>query len=847
MDRPASSYVAAVLLFLLLRPLLCASDDRLVLGKALSPGTPLVSDGGAFALGFFSPPNSDSSSLYLGIWYNNIPKLTVVWVADQAAPITGDHLSSTPPGTLALTNASNLVLSDATGRVLWTTNVTADDAVASPSSSSSPMAVLQNTGNLVVRSPNGTALWQSFEHPGDAYLPNMKIGIVYRTHYGVRLVSWKGPADPSPGSFTFGADPDRPLELVIWNGTRVHWRNSPWEGYMVDSNYQKGGGRSAIYRAVYNSDEEIYAAYTLSDGAPPMQYRLSYSGDLELQSWSNDSSAWVTIIRYPTRACSAFGYCGAFGYCDNSTDAAVPACRCVEGFEPASGAGWSRSDFSRGCRRKEPVRCADGFAAVPNMKLPYGYTLVANRSLEECAAGCSRDCSCVAYAYANLSTSATKRDPTRCLVWTGELIDMEKVVGTWGDFGETLYLRLAGVGAGRGARKNVVKFAVPVLLASVLIPMCIFICFPKFKEMLKKINGENSKRRAMRVLSISDELGHEIPAQDLEFPFMRYNDILIATDNFSEASMIGKGGFGKVYKGVLGCREVAVKRLSIGSKQGLVEFRNEVLLIAKLQHRNLVRLIGCCMEGDEKLLVYEYLPNKSLDATLFSSTRKLVLDWSMRFKIIKGVARGLLYLHQDSRLTIIHRDLKSSNILLDATMNPKISDFGMARIFGDNQEQANTKRVVGTYGYMAPEYAMEGIFSVKSDVYSFGVLLLEIVSGVRISSTDYIEDFPNLIVYAWNLWHDGKAETMIDSCVVSGCIVDEAMLCIHVALLCVQENLNDRPTMSSVVRILDNGSKSLQAPNRPAYFAERNNEAEQTGDSAKNSNNTVTLTVLEGR
>ncbi|RCV12830.1 hypothetical protein SETIT_2G299300v2 [Setaria italica] len=738
MDRPASSYVAAVLLFLLLRPLLCASDDRLVLGKALSPGTPLVSDGGAFALGFFSPPNSDSSSLYLGIWYNNIPKLTVVWVADQAAPITGDHLSSTPPGTLALTNASNLVLSDATGRVLWTTNVTADDAVASPSSSSSPMAVLQNTGNLVVRSPNGTALWQSFEHPGDAYLPNMKIGIVYRTHYGVRLVSWKGPADPSPGSFTFGADPDRPLELVIWNGTRVHWRNSPWEGYMVDSNYQKGGGRSAIYRAVYNSDEEIYAAYTLSDGAPPMH-------------------------------------------------------------------------------------------------------------LEECAAGCSRDCSCVAYAYANLSTSATKRDPTRCLVWTGELIDMEKVVGTWGDFGETLYLRLAGVGAGRGARKNVVKFAVPVLLASVLIPMCIFICFPKFKEMLKKINGENSKRRAMRVLSISDELGHEIPAQDLEFPFMRYNDILIATDNFSEASMIGKGGFGKVYKGVLGCREVAVKRLSIGSKQGLVEFRNEVLLIAKLQHRNLVRLIGCCMEGDEKLLVYEYLPNKSLDATLFSSTRKLVLDWSMRFKIIKGVARGLLYLHQDSRLTIIHRDLKSSNILLDATMNPKISDFGMARIFGDNQEQANTKRVVGTYGYMAPEYAMEGIFSVKSDVYSFGVLLLEIVSGVRISSTDYIEDFPNLIVYAWNLWHDGKAETMIDSCVVSGCIVDEAMLCIHVALLCVQENLNDRPTMSSVVRILDNGSKSLQAPNRPAYFAERNNEAEQTGDSAKNSNNTVTLTVLEGR
>ncbi|GJM99453.1 hypothetical protein PR202_ga16551 [Eleusine coracana subsp. coracana] len=613
------------------------ADDRIILGKPLTPGTTVVSDGGAFALGFFSPPGSNSSSLlYLGIWYNNIPKLTVVWVADQAAPIiAGDSSSSTPAASLALTSASNLVLSDATGRVLWTTNVT-----AGTSPDSSHLAVLQNTGNLVVRSPNGTALWQSFEHPGDAYLPTMKIGHTYSTHYGVRLVSWNGPGDPSRGRFTFGADPVRPLQLVIWNGTRVHWRNSPWQGYMVDSNYQKVGGRSAIYRAVFNTDEEIYAAFTLSDGAPPMQYTLTYAGDLELQSWSNDTSAWATIIKYPTRACSAFGYCGAFGYCDNSTDDGVSTCRCIEGFEPASGAEWRNGNFSGGCRRKEPVRCVDGFAEIQNMKLPDWYTHVPNRSFEECSAGCMRDCSCVAYAYANLSTSA-KKDSTRCLVWTGELIDMEKVVGSWGDFGETLYLRLAGA-------------------VSATINTCACIVL------------------------------------DLEFPFLVYDDIITATDNFSEASMIGKGGFGKVYKGVLGSREVAVKRLSMGSKQGTVEFRNEVLLIAKLQHRNLVRLVGCCMEGDEKLLIYEYLPNKSLDATIFNSARKSMLDWSMRFKIIKGVARGLLYLHQDSRLTIIHRDLKASNILLDAAMNPKISDFGMARIFGENQEQANTKRVVGT-------------------------------------------------------------------------------------------------------------------------------------------------------
>uniref|UniRef100_A0A0E0QUS8 non-specific serine/threonine protein kinase n=1 Tax=Oryza rufipogon TaxID=4529 RepID=A0A0E0QUS8_ORYRU len=854
MDWPASaSTCIAILLFVFLIswPSLCASDDRLAIGKTLSPGATLVSDGGAFAMGFFSPSsnstNATSSGLYLGIWYNNIPKLTVVWVADQAAPIA-DHPSS-PASTLAVASDGNLVLSDgATGRVLWRTNVTAGvNSSASSGGGVGAVAVLANSGNLVLRLPDGTALWETFENPGNAFLPGMKIGVTYRTRGGVRLVSWKGATDPSPGNFSFGGDPDRPLQVVIWKGSRVYWRSNPWKGYMVvDSNYQKGG-RSAIYTAVVSTDEEIYAAFTLSDGAPPMQYTLGYAGDLRLQSWSTETSSWATLAEYPTRACSAFGSCGPFGYCGDVT-ATASTCYCLPGFEPASAAGWSRGDFTLGCRRREAVRCGDGFVAVANLKLPDWYLHVGNRSYEECAAECRRNCSCVAYAYANLTGSST-RDATRCLVWGGDLVDMEKVVGTWGDFGETLYLRLAG--AGRKPRTSALRFALPIVLASVLIPICILICAPKIKEIIKKKYGENNKRRALRVLSISDELGQEIPAKDLEFPFVEYDKILVATDNFSEASLIGKGGFGKVYKGVLDGREVAVKRLSSWSEQGIVEFRNEVVLIAKLQHRNLVRLVGCSIEGDEKLLIYEYMPNKSLDASLFKGKRKSVLDWSTRFKIVKGVARGLLYLHQDSRLTIIHRDLKASNILLDAEMNPKISDFGMARIFGNNQQKEVTKRVVGTYGYMAPEYAMGGIFSMKSDVYSFGVLLLEIVSGSKISSIDLIEDSPNLPVYAWNLWNEGKADIMIDSTITANCLLDEVILCIHVALLCVQENLNDRPLMSDVVLILEKGSKSLPAPNRPAYFAQRNNnEVEQVrngSQGAQNSNNNMTLTDLEGR
>ncbi|KAK3129520.1 hypothetical protein QOZ80_6BG0480940 [Eleusine coracana subsp. coracana] len=748
MDRPCCPYIAIVLCVISWWPILCTADSQIVLGKPLFPGTTLVSDGGAFALGFFSPPGSNSSSslLYLGIWYNNIPKLTVVWVASQAAPILAGNssTSSKKSASLVLTNTSNLVLSDATGRVLWTPNVTS----SSLSSVSRPVAVLLNTGNLVIRSPEGTTLWQSFDHPSNTFLPGMKLGINFRTHSGARYVSWRSATDPLPGSFSFGQDPDRPLQLIIWKGSRLYWRSTPWSGYMVESNYNsdnKGGGRSAIYMEVIYNDEEEYSTISLSEGAPPVHSLMNYSGEIEMQGWSNETSEWVTFSRFPARACSYYGYCGAFGYCGNSTDddGVSSTCHCIEGFEPESGTEWSRGNFSQGCRRKEPVRCDDGFVALPGLKMPDAYTLVPNRSLEECATGCIRDCSCVAYAYANLSTSTKILDSTRCLVWTGDLIDMERVAGILGDFGETLYLRLAG--AGRGSS------------------------------------------------------------------------------------------------------QVAIKRLSIGSNQGMAEFKNEVLLIAKLQYRNLVRLVGCCMEGDEKLLIYEYLPNGSLDTTIFNSARKSMLDWSMRFKIIKGVARGLLYLHQDSRLTIIHRDLKASNILLDAAMNPKISDFGMARIFDDNQELANTMRVVGTYGYMAPEYAMEGIFSVKSDVYSFGVLLLEIVSGVRINDTALIGRSPNLIVYAWNLWNEQKAETMIDSAIVTGCILDEFLLCVHLALLCVQENLNDRPAMSQVVPILENGSKSLAAPNRPAHFARRNNEMEHVIGNSKCSHNSLTITVVEGR
>ncbi|OEL18971.1 Cysteine-rich receptor-like protein kinase 19, partial [Dichanthelium oligosanthes] len=279
-----------------------------------------------------------------------------------------------------------------------------------------------------------------------------------------------------------------------------------------------------------------------------------------------------------------------------------------------------------------------------------------------------------------------------------------------------------------------------VLVIALVAPLlALFICVLVYFALRRHIKGEMN--------ALEDEaLIWGLEGRSSEFTIYDFSQVLEATDNFSEENKLGQGGFGPVYKGRFpDGLEIAVKRLASHSGQGLTEFKNEIQLIAKLQHTNLVRLYGCCYQGQEKILIYEYLPNKSLDFFIFDETRTALIDWNKRLAIIDGIAQGLLYLHKHSRLRVIHRDLKASNILLDHEMNPKISDFGLAKIFSTNDNEGNTKRIVGTYGYMAPEYASVGIFSIKSDVFSFGVLTLEIISGKRTSSFHRHGDFINLL------------------------------------------------------------------------------------------------------
>ncbi|KAK7257264.1 hypothetical protein RIF29_31112 [Crotalaria pallida] len=405
--------------------------------------------------------------------------------------------------------------------------------------------------------------------------------------------------------------------------------------------------------------------------------------------------------------------------------------------------------------------------------------------------------------------------------------------------GQDLYIRMdASELEDQDAHKKVLAIIVATTIATI-IGMLFLACYLIY--IVRRNINQNSE--------ITEEDQHRGDREDdLDLPLLDHSTIVTATDNFSIENKIGKGGFGPVYKGRLASgKEIAVKRLSNSSGQGMTEFKNEVKLIAKLQHRNLVKLLGCCLQGEDRMLVYEYMPNRSLDWLIFDDTKSKLLDWPKRFNIINGIARGLLYLHQDSRLRIIHRDLKASNVLLDEKLNPKISDFGIARIFGGDQTEGNTKRVVGTYGYMAPEYAVDGLFSVKSDVFSFGILLLEIICGKR-NRGFYLDDhYPNFVTHAWSLWKDGRASELIDSKIEDSCVLSEVLRCIHVSLLCVQQYPEDRPAMPHVVLMLGSETE-LADPKEPGFYVKKDSVAANYNSSRSEMiTNEMTITLLEAR
>ncbi|KAL8128381.1 hypothetical protein AgCh_015100 [Apium graveolens] len=757
-------------------------------------GQTIVSARGEFEMGFFSIQGKPQNR-YFGIWYKKISNGTVIWIANRESPI------SNTSGVVRVSSRGIVVSTNQSADSIWTSN--------SSRSVKNPVAQLLDTGNLVFRDANEqqNIAWQSFDHPVDNFLPGMRFGYDLATGIDRYFLPWKSNDDPAPGNFIHRVDKNGYPQLLLWKDSVPWYRTGPWIGSRFSGiPVLKPNG---IYTSRFVITEtEVYYVFDLvnpSESSAITRLTLTPGGDSTRYIWNREKNGWTQYLTLQVSDCDRYGICGTNGVCNVNKS---PRCECMEGFDPKSPEDWRQADWTDGCSRKVQLECGngDGFMKYTGVKLPdtrwSWYNMSMN--LEECADKCLKDCNCTAYSNTDIRDGGSG-----CLLWFGGLNDMRG----YSDDGQDLYVRMP---------------ASELILAAIL---CLFLLY---RIRRRRINREGP----VQLNSINAATDRE-ESQDFDLPLLDFVQIANATDNFSPSNKLGEGGFGAVYKGVLEeGQEVAVKRLSKDSRQGVNEFMNEVSCIAKLQHRNLVRLIACCIEEGERMLIYEYMPNKGLDSFIFDKEKCKSFDWPKRYNIINGIARGLLYLHQDSRLRIIHRDLKASNILLDYEMDPKISDFGLARIFGGSETQASTTRVVGTYGYMPPEYAIDGLFSTKSDVYSFGVLLLEIISGKKNRGFHHPDHNLNLVGHTWRSYNEDNLLDIADKVILDSSNEHEVFRVIEIGLLCVQEYPEDRPNMSSVVLMLSS-KIALPTPKKPGFYSERRKPNDTTSSSTNHTSSSI--------
>ncbi|XP_048492792.1 G-type lectin S-receptor-like serine/threonine-protein kinase At4g27290 [Beta vulgaris subsp. vulgaris] len=796
-----------IIFFISLMVITSTALDTVTPIEPLHDDKTLVSTGGNFELGFFSP--GSSTRRYVGIWFKNISVMTYVWVANRETPLLDSF------GVLQMTNQSVLTLVNSTGGVVWSSNTSR--------SVSNPVAQLLDSGNLVVRDSKDDSLdnmlWQSFDYPCHTQLPGMKLGKNFVTGLDRFLTSWKSSDDPSPGSYTYRIDPTGYPQPFLLRDNVVQFRDGPWNGLWFSSTSRLPTFSPNEVEFVLNNREMYYVYGNFSLVTNRV---LDPSGHIHRQQWINHTQGWATYFSKPDDSCDIYGACGAFSSCNLANN---PQCQCMNGFVPKSVTNWNAGNWMDGCVRSAPLNCSvsHGFIKYPHVKLPdtryswYNTTMM----LDECRGMCLQNCSCVAYANLDITNGGSG-----CLLWINTVIDVKVLSAS----GQDLYVKVPLSKLGGDKKKRLwisIRATLAVLTLMLLCGATLYILWRRRKS---KANCNASSK-------ISTNNNNE---GESELPIYAFDVIAKATNDFSVYNKLGQGGFGPVYKGVLSDgREIAVKRLSKDSRQGLDEFKNEVIFIAKLQHRNLVRLTGCCVEAEERLLIYEYMPNKSLDCYIFDPTSNNLLDWPKRLEIINGIARGLLYLHQDSRLRIVHRDLKASNILLDAEMNPKISDFGLARTFNGNEDEAQTMRVVGTYGYMPPEYTIDGLFSVKSDVFSFGVLVLEIISGKKNRGFSHPDHYHSLLGHAWTLFKEGTALDLADPLIQNSSYAYQLQRSIQIGLLCVQQHPEDRPSTSLIAVMLSSDCELLE-PKEPGFYIGRCLPQESRS-------NDCTITSLLGR
>jgi hypothetical protein len=764
MDTKKNPWLMLSLLFLGLsvNNHLSLGADTISANQSLSGDQTIVSSGGNFVLGFFKP--GSSSNYYIGMWYGTgkVSTQTIVWIANRDKPVS-DKSSS-----VLRISDGNLVLFNESQIPVWSTNLT------STTSSSLVQAVLLDEGNLVLNDGSNSSqhLWQSFDHPSHTWLPGSKIGLNKITNENQRLISWKNADDPAPGLFNLELQANTSEYIILWNRSIPYWTSGPWDPITKIFSLVPEMTANYIYNFTYvNNTNESYFTYSLYDPSIISRFVMEVSGQIQQTTWLNNTNLWNLFWSQPKTQCEVYDFCGAFGTCNEQSK---PFCSCLKGFVPQSQNDWNLSDYAGGCMRRTPLQCnntnlsnghEDRFLQMPSMALPVQRQSVGVGSVTECESTCLNSCSCTAFAY----------EINNCSFWVGDLLNLEQLSGD-DPTGRTLYLKLAASEfSSKKNNKGMIVGAVAGSVAGVAILLGLFIILMR-------------RKRAVGT-------GKAVEGSLVAFG---YRDLQNATKNFSDK--LGGGGFGSVFKGTLSDSTViAVKKLESIS-QGEKQFRTEVSTIGTIQHVNLVRLRGFCSEGTRKLLVYDYMPNGSLESHLF---HEKFLDWKTRYQIAIGTARGLYYLHEKCRECIIHCDIKPENILLDAYLCPKVADFGLAKLVGREFSRVLTT-MRGTRGYLAPEWISGVAITAKADVYSYGMMLLEFVSGRRNSEPSAdgkIGFFPTRA--ASLIAEEGDVLSLLDPRLEGNADVEELTRVCKVACWCIQDDETRRPPMSQVVQILE--------------------------------------------
>lgn len=767
-----------------------ASKPRLERGSSISVGKEseyITSPDTTFTFGFYG---LGANAYWLAIWFTNSRDKTVVWMANRNRPVNSKGSRAT------IRKDGTMILTDVDGAVVWQTNTTSTDVAA---------AHLLNTGNLVLRNPRGEALWQSFDSPMDTLLPSQ----TFTKNTRLTSVSTKGSFATGIFNMYFGSDNVLRLISDSPDTSTTYWPNPDFDVYTNGrTNYNSSRVAALDDQGRFLSSDQLQ--FNASDMGYGIKRRMTvdYDGNLRVYSLDASTGLWSVTWQALAQPCNVKGVCGRNAICVYAPE---QTCTCPPGFEVNDQSNWNAGCspvFNQTLLLSKNVK----FLEIPHTDF-YGFDLNTTFpvTLETCRNMCLQDFRCLAFSYrllgqgycfiksAMLNGYAAPEFPASIYIKVPDSLEPSKpdifhassqICGS--DERDVLF----GSSSMYDFNSKRVRWAYFYSFAAAVGGVEVMFILLGWWFLFKKHGVPASLEAGYNMISS-------------QFRQYSYSELKKATKNFKEE--LGRGGSGVVYKGVLSDdRVVAVKKLG-EVYQAEEEYFAEISIIGKLNHMNLVRIWGFCSETRRhKLLVYEYLNNLSLDRHVFASN---FLGWRQRYAIALGTARGLAYLHHECLEWVIHCDVKPENILLDSAFQPKIADFGLAKLLQREGAGSEFTRIRGTKGYMAPEWALGLPITSKVDVFGYGVVILELVRGVRVSNwgvegdgegvheaalTSFVHKVKQRMEHGSSSW----VESVVDSRLERGFSRRQAAVLIRTGVSCVEEDRNKRPTMASVVQTL---------------------------------------------